>query len=130
VVVDASTVVAALIDTGAAGTWAESLVERDVLAAPHLLPVEVASTLRRLSLAGVISADVASMAHGDLLALRVQLFPYEPFAERVWELRRTVTSDDAWYVALAESLDAPLATLDERLRRARGTRCAFATPAT
>ena len=30
--------------------------------------------------------------------------------------------------ALAESLDVPLATLDRRLSRASGPRCAFATP--
>ena len=37
----------------------------------------------------------------------------------------TVTPADAWYVALAESLDAPLATLDDRLSRAPGCQCAF-----
>ncbi len=121
-------VVAALVDSGPAGTWAESLIEAEVLAAPHLLGVEVANTLRRISLAGDISADSASLAHGDLSALRVELFPYEPFADRVWELRKTVTSYDAWYVALAESLDTPLATLDERLQRARGPRCSFVMP--
>jgi predicted nucleic acid-binding protein len=32
---------------------------------------------------------------------------------------------DAFYVALAEALDAPLLTLDPRLRRAHGPRCAI-----
>jgi predicted nucleic acid-binding protein len=32
---------------------------------------------------------------------------------------------DAWYVALAESLEAELATLDTRLARASGPRCGF-----
>ena len=36
---------------------------------------------------------------------------FEPFAGRVWELRANLTSYDAWYVALAEALEAPLATL-------------------
>lgn len=126
-VVDASTVVAALVDSGAEGTWAEELVETERLAAPHLMTVEVANILRRAALAGDISADTASLAHGDLLELRVQLFPYEPFAERVWELRTSVTAYDGWYVALAESLDAPLATLDTRLTRAPGPGCEFVT---
>lgn len=55
-------------------------------------------------------------------------YPYEPFAERVWELRPTVTPYDAWYVALAESLNARLATLDLRLSRAPGPRCGFVLP--
>jgi len=71
---------------------------------------------------------VASLAHADLVALPVELFPYEPFASRVWELRNAVTAYDAWYVALAESLAVPLATLDERLARAPGPRCTFLGP--
>lgn len=39
-----------------------------------------------------------------------------------------VTAYDAWYVALAESLDAKLATLDWRLARTPGCRCPFETP--
>lgn len=126
--VDASTVVAALIDTGDAGSWAESMLTSGPLAAPHLVPVEVANVLRRSASVGDISPDVAALAHGDLLALRVELFPYFPFAPRAWELRSNVTTYDAWYVALAESLGARLATLDVRLSRASGVRCQFATP--
>ncbi len=129
-VVDASMVVAALIDSGTEGGWAESLLTSDQLAAPHLMLAEAANILRRAALVGDVSGDVASLAHGDLLQLPVVLFPYEPFAERVWELRATVTAYDAWYVALAESLDAGLATVDLRLSRAPGPRCAFVTPST
>jgi predicted nucleic acid-binding protein len=101
-VVDASMVVAGLTDSGADGRWAESLLAGDALAAPHLMPVEAASILRRAALAGDISADVASLAHADLLDLRVEFFPYPPCAGRVWELRDSVTSYDGWYVAVAE----------------------------
>jgi predicted nucleic acid-binding protein len=90
--------------------------------------VEATNILRRAALNGDISDDNASLAHADLLALRVDLFPFEPFAERVWQLRFSVTSYDAWYVALAESLGAPLATLDMRLSRATGPRCPFELP--
>jgi predicted nucleic acid-binding protein len=92
------------------------------------MPAEVANILRRTVLAGDISADVASLAHADLQELPVTLFAYEPFAERVWDLRGAVTAYDAWYVALAEGLGADLATLDLRLARAPGPRCAFTTP--
>lgn len=129
VVVDASCVAAALFDDGVAGRWAETQLTGDDLAAPHLMPVEVANVLRRAVLAGELTADVGSLAHADLLALPVALFAYEPLAERVWELRASVTAYDAWYVALAEALDAPLATVDVRLSRSTGPRCPFRTPA-
>lgn len=127
-VVDSGFVVAALVDSGPVGTWADELLGRDDLAAPHLMPVEAANILRRASLAGEISADTASLAHADVLALRVDLFGYEPLGQRAWELRDNVTAYDAWYVALAESLSATLATVDVKLSRALGPRCQFATP--
>lgn len=128
VVVDASCVVAALVDGGGAGRWAEAQLVSTDLAAPHLMPVEVANVLRRAVLAGDVTPDIGSFAHGDLLSLPVTLFAYEPLADRVWELRTTVTAYDACYVALAELLDAPLATVDVRLARSTGPRCAFLTP--
>ncbi|MDP9398991.1 MAG: type II toxin-antitoxin system VapC family toxin [Actinomycetota bacterium] len=127
-VIDASIVVAALTDAGPLGSWAESCLAAGPLAAPHLMPVEAANILRRAALAGDISADAASLAHADLVSLRVSLFPYAPFASRVWELRSTITAYDGCYVALAEVLAARLATLDLRLSRASGARCEFATP--
>jgi predicted nucleic acid-binding protein len=128
VVVDACAVVAGLVDIGPVGTWAEHLLTSQPLAAPHLMPVEAANILRRAALAGDISASAAALAHRDLLDLRVELFDYEPFAGRVWELRQTVTAYDAWYVAVAETLGLPLATVDLRLSRAPGPRCGFAMP--
>jgi predicted nucleic acid-binding protein len=92
------------------------------------MPVEAANILRRAALAGHISDEAASFAHGDLLLLRVELVPYEPLARRVWELRPNVTAYDGWYVALAEALHAPLATLDRRLAESTGPRCTFRTP--
>ena len=127
-VVDAGFVVAALADGGTDGRWAQELLSGADLAAPHLMPVEAANVLRRVALAGDISHDAAALAHADLVALRVTLFPYAPFAQRVWELRANVTAYDAWYVAVAEALDSELATVDQRLSRASGCRCAFLTP--
>jgi predicted nucleic acid-binding protein len=124
-VVDASTVVAALVDSGPDGRWAEAELLGDHLAAPHLLHAEVANVLRRAARTGEVSEDVAALALSDLLALPIELFPFEPFGLRVWELRKTVTAYDAWYVALAEQLDAPLSTLDRKLSSATGPRCQF-----
>ena len=127
-VVDASVVVAALVDSGETGHWAEEVLLSGHLAAPHLMPVEVANILRRSALGGEVSIDSASLAHTDQQALRVELFPYEAVASRAWELRDNLTLYDAWYVSLAEMLDTELATLDTRLARAPGTKCRFVVP--
>jgi predicted nucleic acid-binding protein len=127
-VVDASLVVSALIDSGDLGRWAESQLLSGPLSAPHLMPVEVTNILRRSVAKREITSDVAAIAHRDLLDLRVELFPYAPFASRVWALRDNITSYDAWYVALAEFLGCSVATLDRRLARAAGPRCGFEIP--
>jgi predicted nucleic acid-binding protein len=54
-------------------------------------------------------------AYEDLMQLSIELFSFDPFADRIWELRHNITSYEAWYVAVAEALRLPLATLDERL---------------
>lgn len=124
-VIDASALTAALTDGGEDGRWAEGLLERGGLIAPHLLLVEATSVLRRLERSGTLSSVEAGSAARDLLQLDIELLPFEPFAKRIWELRENVSSDDAWYVAVAEAFGAPLATLDARLARARGPRCRF-----
>lgn len=43
--------------------------------------------------------------------------------ERCWELRDNLTVYDAVYVALAEALEAPLVTADQKLANAPTTRC-------
>ena len=85
-VVDASLVVAALVDSGPGGSWAETVMAGELLAAPHLMPVEAANVLRRAAIAGDLSDDVATLAHRDLLGLPVELFPYEPLADRAFRL--------------------------------------------
>ena len=127
IVVDASVVVAALVGGGRGGPWAEETLISAPLAAPHLLHVEVADSLRRLAAGGRISDDVASIAHSELLDLAVATFDYESLAGRVWDLRAGLSAYDAWYVALAERLNAPLATLDGRLANAPGVRCEVLT---
>ena len=127
-VVDASFAVAALTDRGADGQWAEALIAAEALAAPHLMLVEAANILRRATLTALLTTAEASMAHADLLQLRVELFTYPAFAARVWELRDNCTAYDAWYVAVAEDLNAPLATLDRRLTTAPGPTCRFLAP--
>jgi predicted nucleic acid-binding protein len=127
-VLDASVLVAALSDSGAEGAWAEEIVGAGGLVAPHLALVEATNILRRLELVGTLGRLEAGAAARDLLMIELELVPFGPFAERVWELRNNVTSYDAWYVAVAEELNLPLATLDRPLAAAPGLRCRFLLP--
>lgn len=128
VVVDASLLGAALVDSGKEGRWAETIIAENDAVAPELALVETSNVLRRLERAHVISTIEATGAQRDLMRLSLELFPFSPFAERVWMLRGNLTCYDAWYVALAEALGCPLATLDKRLSRASGPTCRFMTP--
>ncbi|MGH7790403.1 MAG: type II toxin-antitoxin system VapC family toxin [Candidatus Binatia bacterium] len=127
-VVDASVLVAAATDVGAEGVWAERALAQGDLVSPHLVLVEATNILRRLERATALTRPQAVAAQQDLLRLDLTLVPFAPFADRVWALRTTVSAYDAWYVAVAEAFDLPLATLDRRLTRASGPRCTFLCP--
>ena len=125
---DSSVLVAAMVDVGRDGAWAEGIIANGFLHTPELARAEASKVLRRLELAKHIATSEANAAHEDLMRLHLEQFPFDPFADRVWQLRHTVTSYDAWYVAIAEALNLPLATLDDRLARASGPACKFLTP--
>lgn len=127
-VLDASVLVAVLVDTGNDGPWAETVVSEGPLAAPELALVEATNILRRMELSGHLSRLEATASHRDLLRFDIDLYPFAPFASRVWALRANLTCYDAWYVALAEALDFPLVTLDRRIGRSPGLRCDVILP--
>ncbi len=128
VVVDSSVVIAALVDSGPDGEWAEEVLANGLLQAPELVRAEATNIFRRLERAKLITTPEANAAQDDLMQLDIELFPFEPFASRIWELRHNVTSYDAWYVAIAEALNLKLATLDEPLSKSDGVTCKFLTP--
>ena len=128
VVCDASALTALLIDGGPDGRWAAEAFAGADLAAPSLIDFETANILRRHELSGLISPDQAAQAHTDLLDLAIEHWPYDLLAIRAWQLRQNLSIYDASYVALAELLGATLVTLDRRIGRAPGSRCAIATP--
>lgn len=127
-VIDASVLVTALVDSGNTGSWAEEVISDGPLAVPELAPVEATNVLRRLEQNRRISRLEATASHRDLLRLDMEVYPFAPLADRVWELRANLTSYDAWYVALAEVLQFPLVTLDRRLSRTSGPRCDVIVP--
>lgn len=128
IVIDASVLSTALAGNRVHSEWAGALVRDNDIVAPHLLPVETTSVLRGLETNGFLAPHLASRAVDAQGQLAIGFFPFAPYARRVWELRHNLSSYDAWYVAVAEALDVPLATIDGRAARAPGTRCQFLQP--
>jgi predicted nucleic acid-binding protein len=124
-VIDASVLVAATVDSGPAGTWAEEVLSGAPLFGPELILVETTNTIRRLERAKRISTLEANSAHDDHMQLDIELLPFRPFSERIWELRHELSSYDAWYIAVAEALGLPLATLDRTLTKSKRPSCKF-----
>jgi predicted nucleic acid-binding protein len=58
----------------------------------------------------------------DLTDFPIVRHPHDLFLGRIWELRHGMTAYDAAYIALAESLPAPLITRDRKLPSATGHR--------
>ncbi|MCL2471436.1 MAG: type II toxin-antitoxin system VapC family toxin, partial [Propionibacteriaceae bacterium] len=90
VVVDASAMVACLLDGGIDGQWATRQMTGATISAPSLMAFEVANIIRRSELAGLVSGDVAAQAHADYVRRSIDLWHYEVLASRVWELRHNL----------------------------------------
>lgn len=124
IVVDASVLATALADDAEDGDRVRARLRSQVLAAPELIDLEVASVLRRLVARGQLPVRRAEQALADLVALPMQRTPHVPLLSRCWAHRDNITVYDAAYVVLAESLGAVLLTADARLSRAPGLQCA------
>jgi predicted nucleic acid-binding protein len=92
----------------------------ETLHAPHLLDLEVAQVLRRYTISGEMPHARGREAVIDLLNLPIARYPHDIFLDRIWELRNIMTAYDAAFVALAESLPAPLLTCDAKLAATTG----------
>lgn len=118
---DASAAVEMILRTGRGESIAARALEAgEQLHAPHLVDVELTQTLRRLLIARQLTAARAEEAFEDFGLLVIERHEHRTLISRVWALKASLSAYDAVYVALAESLDAPLLTCDERLARARG----------
>lgn len=122
-VVDASAVLATLIDPGPRGDLAAGRMAGADLAAPDLLGYEVLNVLRRRLTSGHLSDNQASLAVRSWSDLPVDLWPLPALQAEVWQLRHNLSAYDAAYVALATHLGAPLLTGDCRLAGAPGVTC-------
>lgn len=123
IVVDASVLAVALIDDGPDGVTAREVLSGQALVAPELIDLEVLSVLRRQVRTRAMKPRRAELALADLEELPMKRAPHRPLLPRCWELRASVSTYDAAYVALAEALEVELLTADRRLARAPGIRC-------
>ena len=122
-VLDASVVLEVLLKTPLGTRHAERVLQTDTaLHAPHLVDVEVAQVLRRLTLAREITEERAHEVLENLADLPLIRHEHVPLLDRIWQLRASVTAYDAAYLALAEGLAVPLLTCDGKLSRAHGHR--------
>ena len=125
IVLDASAATTVLLNLGTSSSAAirERMGRSDAsLHVPHLFDVEVLHALRRHTLRGALSIARSYQATEALRSLRAVRYPHAALLPRIWALREDLTAYDAAYVALAETLDAPLVTTDGRLARASGHR--------
>lgn len=115
IVLDASAAIELLLKTPAGRRIQTRIVDdREEVHAPHLIDMEVTHVLRRLAASGT-DAAFCRAALEDWLAFPVRLYPQGPMLTRVWELRGNFSAYDAIYIALAESLAAPLVTHDRKM---------------
>jgi hypothetical protein len=95
----------ALVDSGPHGDWAEEVPAGGLPQAPELVRADATNILRRLERAKLITTPEANAAQDDLMQLDIE-----------------------WYVALAEALKLPLATLDGPFAKSNAVTCKFLTP--
>jgi predicted nucleic acid-binding protein len=123
IVLDASAILEVVLSTPAAPlVYGRLSVSGETLHAPHLLDLEVLQVLRWYCANGEITSDRAEQALADYLDLPITRYSHDVFAFRVWELRQNLTAYDGAYVALAETLSAPLITRDRKLAATAGHR--------
>ena len=124
-VIDASCLFEIVADTERSEPVRQRVAEDPDHAAPHLVDAEVLGVIRRFYFAGRLDATAADQAVADLRDWPGERYGHRGLLARAWELRDTVRSWDAFYVALAEALGATLVTADARLAGTRGPTCSI-----
>lgn len=123
IVLDASIVVDLLINATRAAPLRHELAQHnEPWIVPHLLDVEVASALRKLTAAQRIDSHRSQELLHDLAFLPAERYPHTPLLGRIWELRHNFTAYDAVYIALAEETNSLLYTTDEKLTKGHRAR--------
>ncbi|BBX96340.1 type II toxin-antitoxin system VapC family toxin [Mycobacterium lacus] len=119
IVLDASAAVELVLATGSGAAVARRL-RGEALHAPAHFDVEAIGAIRRAVIRRLLSDHEGLVSVADFQSLPVRRWPTKALAQRAYQLRHTHTVADGMYVALAEGLEAPLVTCDERLAQSHG----------
>ncbi|MGR6973892.1 type II toxin-antitoxin system VapC family toxin [Streptomyces cynarae] len=133
IVADCSALVFFLTDAGPTGRRVrERIAKEDRIAAPHLIDYEIMSALL-----GLARGRRGGEPKLNETQLRKALATYRDLVidrhetlilwERVKSLSSNLSSYDAQYVALAETLGVPLLTCDVRISKSGAARCEIET---
>lgn len=116
-VLDASAAANSLLPSPHRSTILNRLVDRDVWA-PQIVDLEVVSAVARLLRSGTVTRAEADRAIDVWARMPLNRIDNELVSRRAWGLRDVVRISDAFYVAVAQMLDAELLTCDASLGRA------------
>ena len=124
IVLDTSAMVEFLVGADPLAERVRALVVGGKLAAPHAIDLECAAALGGLVRGQKLPSAEAERALELLGSMRLERYGHVPLLARIWQLRHNMWPYDAAYVALAESLNADLVTLDGKIEGIPGVRCA------
>lgn len=112
-VVDASV----FVELAVRGPHAEAAgraVRGHALVAPELFDVEVTSALKGWVRSGRLLEAAAAQALVSMVRAPILRMSHRPLLPEVWRLRHSLSAYDAFYVALARQIGAPVVTCDRR----------------
>ena len=124
IVLDTSAMVEFLVGADPLAERVRAVVVGGKLAAPYAIDLECAAALRGLVRGQKLPSAEAERALELLGSMRLERYGHVPLLARIWQLRHDMWPYDAAYVALAESLNADLVTLDGKIAGIPGVRCA------
>jgi predicted nucleic acid-binding protein len=124
IVVDTSAMVEFLLARDETGFRArEAIAAAGQVFVPYAIDLECTSAFRGLVLGRKVSAADAAESFETLDQMNLLRMDHAPFMRRVWELRDNMWPYDAIFVAMAESLEIPLVTVDKKYSGTPGIRC-------
>lgn len=123
IVLDTSAIVEFLVGNDPVAERVREATAGEVLAAPHAVDLECASTLRGLVQGSKLPPDEAERGLQLLGRMKIRRYGHVLLLPRIWQLRHNMWPYDAAYVALAESLSADLVTLDGKMEKVPGLTC-------
>lgn len=122
-VMETSALVEFLVGSDDVAERVRTAVSGEVLAAPHSVDLECASALRGLVRGRKLPAGEAQRALDLLARISLKRYGHLALLSRIWQLRDNAWPYDAACVALAESLDAELVTVDGKFEKLPGLSC-------